>query len=82
MVILTKIGSKRSTGTVIFQIFLLLLKSSANPLIILKWEKETIMEIVIGKVLKYLADLFSFVEKYKHLYSYSNLIWQISNKFL
>lgn len=40
------------------------------------------MEIVIGKVLKYLADLFSFVEKYKHLYLYSNLIWQISNKFL
>lgn len=40
------------------------------------------MEIIIGKVLKYLADLFSFVEKYKHLYSYSNLIWQISNKFL
>lgn len=82
MVILTKIGSKRSTGTVIFQIFLLLLKSSTNPLIILKWKKETIMEIIIGKVLKYLADLFSFVEKYKHLYLYSNLIWQISNKFL
>lgn len=33
------------------------------------------MEIkIIGKVLKYLADLFSFVEKYKHLYLYSNLI--------
>lgn len=31
------------------------------------------MEIVIGKVLKYLADLFSFVEKYKHLIN-NNLI--------